>query len=83
VVTPKTMQVRTTVRIHTGSQRMALMRVLFCLALCAFIAGIAPIAAASYRDAALPQQMTRLRRPYWMRNPHSIATPVGQTAPRR
>ena len=32
------------------------MRVLFCLALCALIGGIAPIAAASHRDTAVPQQ---------------------------
>ena len=56
MVTPKTLQVRTTVPIHTGSRRMALMRVLFCLALCALIGGIAPIAAASHRDTAVPQQ---------------------------
>ena len=56
MVTQKTLQVRTTIRIHTGSRRMALMRVLFCLALCALIGGIAPTAAASHRDTALPQQ---------------------------
>jgi hypothetical protein len=35
---------------------MALMRVLFCLALCALIGGIAPIAAASHRDTAVSQE---------------------------
>ena len=56
MVARKTSQVRKMVGMHTGSRQMVLMRVMFCLALCALIGGIAPIAAASHRDTGVPQR---------------------------
>jgi HEAT repeat protein len=52
----KRSQVRKMFGIHTGSRQMALMGVMFCLALCALIGGAAPLAAASPRDTGFPQR---------------------------
>ena len=44
---------------HINARHITLMRVMFCLALCALIGGLAPLAAASYRDTmASPQANT-------------------------
>ena len=43
-------QVRKMLRIYTGSRRMNLMQVMFGLALCVLIGGMAPTAAASRRE---------------------------------
>jgi HEAT repeats len=56
MVAQKTSQVRKMFGIHTGSRQTALMRVMFCLALCALIGGLAPLAAASHRDTGVPQR---------------------------
>lgn len=56
MVAQKTSQVHKMVGIHTDSRQMTLMRVMFCLALCALIGGMAPIAAASHRDTTVLQQ---------------------------
>ena len=52
----KTSQVRKMVGIHTGSRQMALMRVMFCLALCVLIGGMAPTAAAWRGNDSTPPQ---------------------------
>jgi HEAT repeat protein len=56
MVAIKTSQVRKMFGIYTGSRQTTLMRVLFCLALCALIGGLAPLAAAAPRDTGVPQQ---------------------------
>jgi HEAT repeat protein len=56
MVAKKTSQVRKMFGIHTGSRQTALMRVMFCLALCALIGGLAPLAAAAPRDTGVPQR---------------------------
>ena len=56
MVAQKTSQVRKMFGIHAGSRQTALMRVLFCLALCALIGGLAPLAAAAPRDTGVPQR---------------------------
>jgi hypothetical protein len=56
MVAKKTSQVRRMFGIHTGSRQTALMRVMFCLALCALVGGLAPLAAAAPRDTGVPQR---------------------------
>jgi len=50
-----TLQVRKMFGIHAGSRQTALMRVVFCLALCVLIGGLAPLAAASHSDTGVAQ----------------------------
>jgi hypothetical protein len=56
MVAQKTSQVRKMFGTHTGSRQTVLMRVMFGLALCTLIGGIAPLAAASQRDTGVPQR---------------------------
>jgi HEAT repeat protein len=56
MVAKKTSQVRKMFGMHAGSRQTALMRVLFCMALCALIGGLAPLAAAAPRDTGVPQR---------------------------
>ena len=61
MVAQRTSQVRKMVGIHTGSRRMALMRVMLGLTLCVLIGGTAPVAVAMRGNDSTPPQRVYAR----------------------
>ena len=80
-----TSQVRKMVGIHTGSRRMALMRVMLGLALCVLIGGMAPTAAAwRGNDSTPPQRLyARLADGIWVSDDAGISWTQAGALPSR